>query len=168
MIGVIEALEERSELVSRLTSSGLPWAILGEKHEGVQRYYMLQSDSNEMQFELGVAVAFRDVMPKALRANSGETVVAYDYHISSSKLSSSGDAVITVEQKIYAYIIDLFHLRDGNLCLVYELGAIIFDGSLSEKETISTDVISFWKFDPLSQTLYLTELDSGTTSKHQF
>ena len=62
------------------------WLILVVNREAVYECYSIESDSNELDFDLGVAVAVRGAMPKALSAERQRTLfVGFD---SASRIKS--------------------------------------------------------------------------------
>lgn len=139
------------------------WIILHAENEAVHECYAVESDSNQLQFGLGVAVSTWGAKPKALLAEKHQTLlVGFDSFVAAVPLVKLASATIGHRLlRLDGVFVDMVLLRDETVCVIHELGALAITADLTKVWSISTDVISDWVIDDEQKILSLTEVGSG-------
>lgn len=158
MISIVEFFDIEKALQDKYKK----WLILGSNHQSINEYYLLESDSNELDFGLGVAVAGTGIKPKVLFVDGYQTVyVGFDSYIAAvSTIQPSS----TIENRLFrldGVFFDLLLLKNGNLCIIHEIGAQVVTKELTEIWTVGTDIVSDWVINDKQGILSLTEMETG-------
>ncbi|WP_185182577.1 hypothetical protein [Mycoavidus sp. B2-EB] len=138
------------------------WLILGSNHEAIYECCSLESDSDEFDFGLGIAVAIRGVTPKALLVESYQTVyIGFDSYIAAVSTDRSTSTIENLLFRLYGVFFELLLLKNGNLCIIHEIGAQVVTKELTEIWSVPTDIVSDWVLNEEQGILSLTEVYSG-------
>jgi len=142
------------------------WIILGASHEATYECYLIESDANELNFGLGVAVAIRGVMPKALFVEKCKALfVGFDSFLAVVSVANPSSIINSRLLQLDGVFVDAVLLRGGNVCVVHELGALVVTTDLSKVWSVSTDIVSEWNVDPERELISLTEADTGSVTR---
>jgi hypothetical protein len=159
MIRINKTFSHISNLEQVLSAAHNRWVILGREHEAIRECCSLVSDSDELEFGLGVAIASTAIEPKAIHARgSHRTFVGFDSYI--AMVAIVEDNLIHTVQRLDGAFVDMVLLPRGNICIVHELGAMLMSAEGEKIWSHVTDLISDWSIDVSQGKIELIEADS--------
>ncbi len=162
MIFIAESFDHVSDLEQVLQDKYQKWLILGSDHGSIYECFLLESDSDELDFGLGVAVAIRGVTPEAQLIESYQTVyVGFDSYIAAVPIIQPSSAIENRLFRLNGVFFELLLLKNGNLCIVHEIGAQVVTSDLTEIWDVPTDIVSDWAINDEQGILSLTEMFTG-------
>lgn len=166
MISISKSFSHPSGLEQALQSTYDQWVILGRDNEAIRACYSMESDSGELGYGLGVAVASTGIEPKAIFSPlSKQVFVGFDSFIATASYSELDRRLKSRVERIDGAFVALSVLPSQDVCVVHELGATVFSSELIKKWALATDVLSDWTIDAERGELYLTEADSGDSMR---
>ncbi len=162
MIFIAESFDNVSDLEQVLQDKYKKWLILGSDHESIYECFLLESDSDELDFGLGVAVTIRGVTSEALLVESYHTVyVGFDSYIAAVSIIQPSSTIENRLFRLNGVFFELLLLKNGNLCIVHEIGAQVVTRDLTEIRDVPTDIVSDWAINDEQGILSLTEMFTG-------
>ncbi len=162
MISIAESFDNVSDLEYVLKGKYEKWLILGSKHPVINECYLLKSDSNELDFGLGIAVTGTGIMPKILLVENYQTVyIGFDSYIAAVSTIRPSSTIASRLSELDGVFFDMFLLKNGNICVIHEIGAQVFTRDLTGIWSVGTDIISDWVINDEQGILSLTEMDTG-------
>ncbi|UAW64703.1 hypothetical protein KMZ15_03270 [Mycoavidus sp. HKI] len=162
MITFTESYDSVREMKYWFQDKYKKWLILGSNHEAIYECRSLESDSNELDFGLGIAVASRGVTPKALLVESYQTVyVGFDSYIAAVSIIQPSSTIENRLFRLNGVFFDLLLLKNGNLCIIHEIGAQVVTRELTEVWDVSTGIVTDWVINDEQGILSLTEMFTG-------
>ncbi|MCX8565470.1 MAG: hypothetical protein ON057_000197 [Glomeribacter sp. 1016415] len=137
------------------------WLILGSNHEAINECYSIESDSNELDFGLGVAIAGTGIMPKIFFSEIYQTLyVGFDSYIAAVPIIQPFSTIESRLSELNWVFFDLFPLKNGNICVIDEIGAQVFTRDLTKVWSFIKDIVSDWVLNEEQGMLSLTLMDT--------
>ncbi|UUM20911.1 hypothetical protein [Mycoavidus sp. SF9855] len=162
MISMTESFGRVRDLEQALQDKYEKWLILGSKHQAINECYAIESDSNEFDFGLGVAIARMIVKPKLLLVERHQTLyVAFDSYLAAVSTIQPSPTIESRLLWLNGDFFDMALLKNGNLCIVHEIGAQVVTRDLTEIWDVPTDIVTDWTINDEQGILSLTEMDTG-------
>ncbi|BBO59585.1 hypothetical protein [Mycoavidus sp. B2-EB] len=161
-ISISESFGRVSDLEYELKNKHKKWLILGTKQQVINECYELESDSNELNFGLGLAISSMLEKPKLLLVENQQTLyVGFDSYLAAVPIVQQSSTIKSYVSWLSGDFFDMALLKNGNLCVVYEIGALLVKKDLTEIWHVPTDIISDWVINDEQGILSLTEMDTG-------
>ena len=162
MIHFSQSFDSLTGLKQVLGEKYAHWLVLGAgaDHEDPFECRLIECDRGEFDFGLGVALTVRGVRPKALMADAGVVLVAFDTFISALDFRCSATNIRQRELRLDGTFVDMLLLENGHVCVVHEIGAMVVTQQLDSVWAVSTDIVSNWSIDTERGILTLNELYS--------
>lgn len=133
------------------------WLILGSNHEAISECYALESDSNELDFGLGIAVSGTGITPQILLIENYQTVyIGFDSYIAAVPTIQPSTTIESRLFKLNCVFFELSLLENGNICIIHEIGAQVVTRDLTEVWSFSKDIVSDWVINEEQGILSLT------------
>ncbi|MCX8565291.1 MAG: hypothetical protein ON057_000018 [Glomeribacter sp. 1016415] len=162
MISITKSFDNVSDLEYVLKDKYEKWLILGSKHDAINECYELESDSNEIDFGLGVAIAIMGVKPKWLFVESHQTLyVGFDSYLAAVSTNRPTSTIESRLSRLDSVFFEMALLKNGNLCVIHEIGALLVKKDLTEIWNVPTDIVSDWVINDEQGILSLTEMLTG-------
>ncbi|UAW63750.1 hypothetical protein KMZ15_06680 [Mycoavidus sp. HKI] len=161
MISIAESFDNVSDLEYILKGKYEKWLILGSNHPVINECYLLESDSNELNFGLGIAVTGTGIMPKILLVENYQTVyIGFDSYIAAVSTIRPSSTIESRLSELDWIFFDMFLLKNGNICVIHEIGAQVFMRDLTKVWSFSKDIVSNWVISEEQGRLSLTQMDT--------
>ncbi|BBO59020.1 hypothetical protein [Mycoavidus sp. B2-EB] len=161
LISITESFDHISSLEYVLKNKHEKWLILDTGQQVINECYELESDSNELDFGLGIAFAGTGIKPKILFVGSYQTVyVGFDSYLAAVPITQPSSIIESQLLQLNGVFFDLFLLKNGNLCIIHEIGVQVVTRELTGIWSFSIDIVSDWALNEEQGILSLTLMDT--------
>ncbi|MCX8565284.1 MAG: hypothetical protein ON057_000011 [Glomeribacter sp. 1016415] len=162
MISMTESFACVSDLEFELKNKYEKWLILGTKQQVINECYELESDSNELNFGLGLAISSMLEKPKLLLVENQQTLyLGFDSYLAAVPIAQQSSTIESHVSRLSGDFFDMTLLKNGNLCVVYEIGALLVKKDLTQIWNVPTGIVSDWVINDEQGILSLTEMETG-------